>query len=731
MSALKLSRRKFLLATGITGAGLVVGIALQPTPPLPIGRKANGFIANAFLQITPDNVFRFYCPRDEMGQGITTGLTTLIGEELDVAPGSFEVEFAAVHSDYANPLFGVQATGGSTSLAGHWLPLRQAGADVRQLLLDAAAEELGTARSALETADGHVVADGRMLPYGQFVARASHMEMPSDTPLKPRGEWRYIGAELPRVDGLAKSTGSAVFGIDIDIPGMHRAVVKRSPVPGSKLKSANETAVMKLPGVTDLVRLESGIAVVAEQFWQARKAVDALTIEWEIPPEARMSTADLRRDYADAMRHHEAQTTGTAGDLETGFNAATATIDVEYWAPFLAHAPMEPMNAVVRIEDGEVDVWSGTQGAAGAQGLVARHLDVDRDKVRVHSTYLGGGFGRRGTLGHIVEATEIARVTGKPIQLLWTREDDIRNGVYRPASLMRVKAGADTRGKMTVWQARRVGGNIMPDVLDVALPAFMPTAVPTGALHWVSDVVDTATSEWFVDKTSVEGLFGDYEIPNQEISHVTRHHNLPLSYWRSVGHSYTAFAKESAMDELAHAAGADPVEFRLANATDNPRLANVIRIAGARMRTMQPAAGRALGLAAHMSFKSYVAEVAEVSAEGGRIRVHRVLCVVDCGRAVNPDIVRAQMEGGIMYGLTATLHGNLELEDGAIKESNFHDYPILRMNEAPDVDVVIVESDETPTGVGEPGLPPIAPAVANAVFALTGERLRALPLRLG
>ena len=731
MSAFKLTRRKFLWTGGIVGAGLVIGVSLTGgSGAWPIRRESGDIVPSAFLQITPDNQIVFYCPRDEMGQGVTTGLATLIGEELDVTPASMVVEFAGAHSDYANPAFGVQATGGSTSIRGHYEQLRQVGADVRALLLEAAAQQLNVKVSSLSTDDGHIVSNGKHLPYGEFVETARQLDVPSGTELKPKSQWKFIGKEMPRIDGIAKATGTAEFGLDVEIPNLHRALVKRSPVAGGKLKSFDASKARSVEGVTDVLQISNGVAIVATGYWPAKKALAVLETEWDLPSLSNVSTSQEKAVFAGAMKDEAGNLTGEAGDLEAGFQSAFKTIEAQYWTPYLAHAPMEPMNAVVRIENGTVDVWSGTQGAAGAQGLVARRLGVDKETVRVHTPYLGGSFGRRGTLGHIEEAVEVAAATRKPVQVIWTREDDIQCGVYRPSSLMSVKAGADTQGNVTAWQSKRVGGNITPDVLSVALPAFMPTAVPNGAVDWVAGVADTALKDWTVDKSSIEGLNGDYDFPNQQIEHVTKYSGLPLTYWRSVGHSHTAFAKESAIDELAYAAGMTPLELRLKNLNDNPRLRKVVQIAGERMESMKSVEGHALGLAAHSSFLSYVAEVADVSIEDGKIRVHHVLCVVDCGQAVNPDIVRAQMEGAIMYGLTAALHGNLELQDGRVNASNFHDYPILRMNEAPSVEVVIVDSDESPTGVGEPGLPPIAPAVANAIFNLTGKRLRTLPLKL-
>ena len=727
-----LSRRSFLKTTAVVGGGVVIGFSLSgcsTSVPLPIDVADGGFVPNAFIQILPDNTVKFYTARDEMGQGVTTGLSTLLGEELDFDPFKMEILLAGVHEDYNNPGMGVQATGGSNAIHAHFEPMRRAGANARAIILLAAAQDLGVKVDQLRTEDGHVLLDNQQFPYGRFVQTATGITPPEDVALKSPADFRYIGQESGRVDALAKSTGAAVFGIDIDLPGMHYAVVRRSPVPGAKVVGFNRAATERANGVSHVVEVASGVAVVAATYWQAKKAAEQLDITWEEVPLGGMSSADIRADYEQALNSEEGLTGTDEGDLNAGFAAADQVIESQYWTPFLSHAPMEPMNAVVEIKEGWADVWSGTQGPVAAQGLVARFAGLEPSKVRVHQTYLGGSFGRRGTLTHIVEATQIAVASGKPIKLIWSREDDLRNGLYRPASLMRVKAGVDADGRIAAWDAKRVGGNISPDTIKNMLPALFP-GLSDGVVDWVGGVADGAFTDWVADPSSVEGLFEDYDHPNTRVTHTTVNHGIPLTFWRSVGHSYTAFAKESMVDELAVAGGYDPAVFRINNTENNPRLQNVIRMAGERMTAMTLSQGHYLGLAAHHSFLTDVAQIAEVSVENGQIRVHKVVCVVDCGTAINPDVVRAQMEGGILFGLTAALHGEHLIEGGAVKESNFHDYPILRMNEAPDIEVVIVESQDTPTGAGEPGLPPIAPAVANAVFRATGQRLRSLPLRV-
>lgn len=731
MNTINMSRRKFLKTTGAIGGGLVVGFSMTGCSPgkLPIELSKGGLVPNAFLQITPENVVRFYCPRDEMGQGVTTGLGTLIGEELDVHPKDMEIKFAGVHSDYNNPEYGFQGTGGSSSTRAHFLQLRQAGANARALLVEAASRDLGISVEDISTEDGHVIAAGKRYPYGQFVDTAATLVVPDEAPLKPNTAFRYIGTEFSRVDAVAKSTGTAEYGIDIDVPGMHHAVVVRSPVASAKLKSVDKSEALNMPGVTDVIEISSGVAVVAKQYWQAKVAAEKLSVVWEDVALTMVDTDTIRKDYAAAMKNEDGVSGTDEGDIEAGLEDADHVVEAEYWAPYLAHAPLETMNAVVRIENGGADVWSGTQGIGVAQGLVARFSGIPVEKVRAHSTYLGGAFGRRGTLTHIIEATEVAVSANKPIHLLWSREDDIRNGIYRPASLMKIKAGLKNDGSITAWQAKRVGGNISPKSLENMMPAMFPR-ISDGPIDFMTGLSRHMYAGWVVDRLSVEGLVEDYDTANKKVNHVTVENDIPLTFWRSVGHSYTAFAKEGMVDELAEKAGIDPVQFRVMNTRSKPRLNNVIKLAQQRMKKMVPPDGHYLGFAAHSSYHSDVAEIAEVSITSLEIRVHKVTCVVDCGIAINPEIVRTQMEGAIIFGLTAALYGDLNLQGGAFKQGNFHDYRIMRMNEAPEVEVIIVDSGTEPTGVGEPALPPIAPAVASAIFKATGQRLRSLPLRL-
>ena len=731
MRAMNISRRQFLKSTGIVGGGLVIGFSLSgcSSSVLPIAPLEGGFVPNAFLQLGADNSIRFYCPRDEMGQGVMTGLLTLIAEELDVAPHHFDLDFAGVHSDYNNPEMGVQGTGGSNAMRAHYYHLRQVGADTKALLIKAASIDLDVAITEITTADGHILVGSERHPYGEFIATASTLTLPTDTTLKQKQDFQYIGKDFSRVDALAKSTGTAQYGIDIDVPGMHYAVVRRPPVAGARLRSVDHSTAADMPGVTDVIEISNGIAVVAEKFWQAKMAAAALAPLWEDVPLGLVDTDTVRADFQNAMANDEAVVADEEGDFESVLAASERTIENEYWTPYLAHAPLEPMNAVLQIKDGEADIWTGNQGPAGVQGLVSRFSGIKPEKIRAHNLYMGGGFGRRGTLTHVIEVTEIVMASSRPIKLVWTREDDIKHGIYRPASVVKISAGLDEDNNISAWLAERAGGNMTPETLRNMFPALFP-GLGDGTVNFIAELAEDVFSGFMPDPSSIEGLAEGYDLPNRAVKSYTVEHGLPLTFWRSVGHSNNAFAKESVVDELAHIAGVGAVEFRLQNTRDNPRLANVIRVAGEKMSAMKPAQGHYLGFAAHGSFGTDVAEIAEVSVDNGKIRVHKVTCVVDCGIAVTPDIVRAQMEGGVMFALTAALYGRVDLQDGEVVQSNFHDDQILRMNEAPEVDVVIIDSDDDPTGVGEPSVPPLAPAVANAVFAATGQRLRALPLTL-
>ncbi|MEM8498505.1 MAG: molybdopterin cofactor-binding domain-containing protein [Pseudomonadota bacterium] len=725
------SRREFLRRSGIVGGGLIVGVSLSSCSDVgpAIDASKGKFTPNAFLQISSDGVINFHNPRDEMGQGVYMGLTTLIAEELNTHPDKINVVIVDAHPDYAAPSSGFQATGGSGSIRDHYLPLRQAAANARELLLQAAGTSLGVAADKLRLQDARILHGSKDYSIGQFADAAEALPLQNDAALKSPGQFLFIGKEIPRIDAIAKSTGTAPYGIDADMENLHRAVVRHSPVPGGKVKSFDASKAKAVPGVVDVIEIHTGVAVVAEHYWPAKKAAALIDVEWDSPKElSGVSSASIRADYEAAMRSDEGEVYVETNDApDTG--AAEYTLEADYWSPYLSHSPMEPMNGTVRIQGDTAEAWAGSQGPITVQGMVTRYAGIDADKVTVHGLFSGGGFGRRAYVTHVGEAAALARITGLPIQVVWSRETDTQNGWFRPASLVNIKASLDSDGIINDWQAKRVGANITPEMVAQIMPVVLPS-VPQGVVNVASGVARSAHDGWIVDHSSLEGLYDDYDWPNKRIIHKSVNHGIPTLFWRSVGHSYTAFAKECAVDELALQANIDPIELRLRNCRNNPRLANVIRRAGEVYSKGDTENSRFLGFAAHTSFQSHVAQVAEVSVANNDIRVHKVTCVVDCGVAVNPQIVRDQMSGAIMFGLTAALYGEIDIVNGAVKQSNFHDYPILRMTEAPEVDVIIIDSAEAPTGVGEPGLPPIGPAVANAVFRATGQRLRDMPLRL-
>jgi isoquinoline 1-oxidoreductase beta subunit len=707
-----LSRRAFLKGAG---GGLVVGFFV----PAALKRFAFAQEApatatvlppvNAFLRIGADESVTVLLAHSEMGQGIWTTLPMMVNEELDADWSRIRVEHAPAAVEYHSTVFPIQMTGGSTTTWSELDRYRQVGAMARALLVSAAAARWGVAPGDCRTEKGFVIHGDRRASYGSLAEAASKQPAPQKVQLKDPADWKVIGKPTRRLDTPEKITGRAQFGMDVRLPGMLTAVVAHPPTFGGKVKGFDASAAKAVPGVRAVFAVPSGVAVVADHFWAAKKGRDALKVDWDLGPHADVDTAKLRESYRERSKSAGAQA-AAGGDVEKALGADMLV--AEYSLPYLAHAPMEPLNCTVRRAAGGCEVWTGTQFQTVDQQRVAQILGLKPEQVAIHTTFLGGGFGRRANIASdfVVEAAHVAKNLDKPVKVVWTRDDDIRGGYYRPMAVHRIEGSLDARGNPLAWRQRIVSQSIV---------AGSPFA------GMIKDGVDPTAVEGASDSPYVTG------IANHRVDLHTTDPGVPVLWWRSVGHSHTAFAVESFVDELAHAAKRDPLEFRRALLERSPRVRAVLELAAEKAGWgTPPPTGRARGLAVHESFGSIVAHVAEVSVEDGKIRVHRMTCAVDCGVCVNPLGVAAQMESGVAFGLSAALHSELTMKEGRVQESNFHDYPILRIHEMPKVEVHIVASHEKSGGAGEPGTPPVAPAVANAVFALTGKRLRELPLRL-
>jgi len=709
-----LSRRNFLKAGALVGGGLVVAFVVPGGRRVAFAQAPEGatLVPNAFLRIGSDDRVTVLLAHSEMGQGIWTTLPMLINEELDADWSKISVEHAPAAPAYAHTAFGAQMTGGSTTTWSEFDRYRQAGATARALLVQAAAARFGVAASDCRTENGRVIAGSRSASYGELADAASALPAPAEVALKAPADWKRIGKDTRRLDTPEKINGRAIFGIDVQFEGLKTAVVARAPVFGGTVKSFDATAALALPGVRKVVQVPSGVAVVADHFWAAKQGRDALQVEWDLGPNAALDTDALRKQFGE-LAGTPGAVAAQAGDAAEALANADRVVEAEYFVPYLAHAAMEPLNCTVRISDDGCELWTGTQFQTGDQGAAAAILGLQPDQVKINTTFLGGAFGRRAvpTSDFVSEAVHVAKAAGMPVKTVWTREDDTRGGYYRPMFLERARVALGADGLPSAWHQVMVGQSIM-------------TGTPFEGM--VKDGVDSSSVEGVSDSPYVKAT------PDHRVDLHSPRTGIPVLWWRSVGHSQNAFVMESLVDELAAAAGEDPLAYRRRLLKEHPRHLGVLGLAAekAGWGTKLPE-GRARGIAVHESFGSYVAQVAEVSVERGAVRVHRVVCAIDCGVAVNPLMIAAQMESGIVYGLTAALYGRIRLKDGRVQESNFHDYRPLRMDAMPVVETHIVPSTERPGGVGEPGTPPIAPAVANAVFTLTGQRLRELPLRLG
>jgi isoquinoline 1-oxidoreductase beta subunit len=718
------SRRQFLKA----GAGLTLAIYLPGAAAVEAGPgKAGGvavgpvsFEPNAFVRIGEDNTVTVIVKHLEMGQGTYTGLPTLVAEELDADWSQIRVEGAPADAKRYNNLFWgpTQGTGGSTAMANSFMQMRQAGAAARSMLVSAAATEWNVPAQQIVVKQGVLThaASNHKATFGELAAKAAALVVPEKVQLKDPKNFVYIGKSVARKDSHAKGNGSAVYTQDIHLPGMLTAVVAHPPRFGSTLKSFDATRAKAVKGVVDVVAIPSGVAVLAKDFWAAKKGRDALTIDWDETHAFKSSTPEIFERYR-ALARSPGTVAHRTGDAEKQMGRVAKRLDAAFEFPFLAHAAMEPMNCVVKLDIDGCEIWNGEQFQTIDQSTIAKTLSLPAENVKLNMLYAGGSFGRRANphSDYLLEAVHIAQASGGkvPVKLVWTREDDMRAGWYRPMFLHTLRAGLDADGNLVAWQHRLVGQSI------IAGTAFESGMVKGG-----------------IDSVSVEGAVNlPYAIPHKLVDLHSPKLPVPVQWWRSVGSSHTAFSTEVFLDEVAHAANKDPVAFRQALLKEHPRHRGVLDLVAQKSGWGKPLVGkpgerRGRGVAVHESFGSFVAQVAEVTVKpDGQFSVDRVVCAIDCGIAVNPSIVRGQMEGGITFGLSAALYGAITLKEGKVEQSNFNDYPMLRINEMPQVEVHIVASTANPSGVGEPGVPPIAPAVANALFAATGKRLRNLPLR--
>jgi len=704
-----LRRRDFLRSTVTLGGGLVLGFQLRVTDCATASNSA-AFRPNAYLRIAPDESITVIVARTELGQGVYTSLPMLVAEELEVDLGKVRIEPAPVDAAYTNPIFGMQMTGGSTSVVSSWEPLRRAGAAGREMLLEAAAQAWGVSSASCRAENGFIkrLDLPQKLSYGQLAERASHLALPESPQLKQPKHFKLIGNPRKRLDTPEKVSGAATFGIDVRVPGMLTAVVSRPPVLGGKVRSYTAENAGKMPRVKAIVPIDSGIAVVAEGFWPAYQACKSLEIVWDDGPLREFSTTAQRERYAELIK----QPGGVArkdGDAMAAIGLAAIKIEASYELPYLAHATMEPISCVADCRAESCEIWIGTQFQTLDRDAAAQASGLRPEKIKLHTMLVGGSFGRKAAPdGHIVrEAVEISKAVRAPVKVIWTREDDIRGGYYRPCYRDFLAGGIDVSGRPVGWLHRVVGQSML---LGTPFERYVQTDRDADSLSGARDL--------------------PYEIPNILVEVHTPRTGPKVWAWRSVGNSHNGFVVESFLDELAHAAGKDPFEFRRVLLKEHPRHRAVLELAAEKAgwgKTLP--AGRGLGMALHQ-FDSIVAQIAEVSVTAtGQIKVHRVVCAIDCGLVVHPDSVRAQMEGGIAFGLSAALYGEITFQRGRVQQNNFNDYPVLRIDAMPAVDVHIMPSTETPSGLGEAGVPPIAAAIANAVFAVTGKRIRRLPIR--
>ena len=707
-----LSRRSLLKAGLAGGGGLLLSVGM-PVFSVPAATTSGDFSPNAFIRIASSGQVTLTMPYVEMGQGTYTSLPMLIAEELEVELGQIVLEHAPPDEKrFGNPILGgVQATGGSTTIRAVWQPLRQAGAAARSMLISAAAARWNVEAASCRAEKGAVIhtASGRRATYGALADAAAALPVPQNVVLKRPEDFKLIGTPVKRLDTPAKVNGTAMFGIDARPPGVKIATLAQSPVFGGRLKSVDDSKAKAVRGVRQIVRLDDAVAVVADHMGAARKGLAALAIEWDDGLHARLSTEDIARDYAAALESPGA-VAESRGDVEGAMAAAATQVTARYHVPFLAHAALEPMNCTVHVRKDSCEIWVGTKVLGRAQATAAQLTGLPLDKVTVHNHLIGGGFGRRLEIDGVTRAVQIARQVDGPVKVVWTREEDIQHDMYRPFFSDAFAAGLDEKGMPIAWRHRFAGSSILARWLPPAFNNGIDPETVDGAVHLV------------------------YALPNFHVEYIRKEPpGIPTAFWRSVGPSHSVFVVESFIDELAHAAKHDPVAYRRALLDNAPRARAVLDLAAEKAGWGKPLPnGTGRGVSLQFVFGTYMAQVAEVEvANDGSVRVRRVVCAVDCGSVVNPDTVEAQVQGAVIFGISAALHGEITLKNGRVQQSNFDDYEVVRINKAPSVEVHIVRNNEAPGGMGEPGTAAIMPAIANAIFAATGKRLRRLPVDSG
>jgi isoquinoline 1-oxidoreductase beta subunit len=699
------SRRKFIQSSAAAGGALVIGVALPLPGVMRHAQAATDAAMNAWIRVGSDNSVTILCARSEMGQGVVMALPTLVAEELEVDLKKIKVEFAPPGEDYINAMLGGQITGGSTSVRDGWEKLRVAGAKARVMLVEAAAAKWGVSASECRAENGFVVHKNKKTSYGSVAEAASKLTPPKEVALKDPSKWKYVGKPLHRMDTAGKITGKTEFGIDVKLPGMLYASLAQCPVIGGKATAVDDAKAKSMPGVKHVLKISDGVAVVADSWWQAKQARDALNITWDEGPGKGLSTEAVFKGLGEAMAKPGA-TIKSQGNVADGMKAAAKTVEATYQMPFLSHSPLEPMNFTADVRKDSALLIGSIQFQQLAMGMAAAITGLKPEQITIKTTYLGGGFGRRIDCDFFAQAVEISKAIGKPVKLVWTREDDMTHDFYRPASLTQMSAGLDAGGKPTALAFKMSS----PSVTSRLFPPLVKDGV---------------------DPLMTEAILVPYDIPNQSVATVIHDTGLRVGYLRSVSHALNVFANESFIDEMAAAAGKDPYEYRLSLLEKQPRFANVLKLAAAKAGWGKPLPkGRARGIALMEGYETYMAQVVEVSAPNDKIKVHKVTVAVDLGRMVNPNIVRQQIESNIVFGLQVALYGNITLKDGRVEQTNFHQYQLPRMPETPQIDMHIVDSKEKPGGIGEPGMALFSPALANAIYALNGKRLRKMPFSL-